>query len=94
LFVVFNSIVASANGVKVQYRVGDAAPATEQWISSQDNRAFGLWKSKLAISLIRKLEGAEEFYIRGDGNLGTSEALFKLSGVREAVAPVRKTCGW
>jgi type VI secretion system VasI family protein len=95
IYIGFSTMAGGSDGVRVQYRIGETAPATASWSTSEDFRGYGLWDTKRAIPLIQKLATADEFYVRGEARIaGSSEALFKLTGIADAAKTVREACKW
>lgn len=96
VYVSFDTSVAGSSGdVPVQYRIGDQPVVKASWASSQDHNGYGVWSSAPAIKLIKSMLSSDEFFVRADVRImGSSEALFKLKGIEDAVKPVREACDW
>jgi type VI secretion system protein VasI len=96
LYVAYTDVVdGMEHSIDVQYRIGAAPVRKERWGISQDVQSYGTWQTAATVPFIKSLLSADEFYVRGDaGSMGTSEALFKLSGIDGAIAPVRAACHW
>lgn len=96
LTVVFSSTVgAGIRPIKVDYRIGSSKPVTTAWDVSQDRKAYGPWDKPVTIPIVKEMMNSDELFVRGnDEHYGTTEALFKLAGLAEAVKPIRETCKW
>lgn len=96
LHIDFKSDVAyGLKPVSVQYRVGSNKPQVADWSASQDHEAYGPFSGPSTIPLIKQMLDADEFYVRGsDSVIGTSDALFKIEGIAEAIKPIRAACKW
>ncbi|WP_409565774.1 type VI secretion system-associated protein TagO [Methylobacterium sp. E-045] len=96
LYVDFRSAIGYIDRTfSAQYRVGDNKPVSAKWSISQDHNAFGPFESPSTVPLVKALMQADDFYVRGDDAVGgTSDALFKVEGLSEAVKPLRAGCNW
>ena len=96
IFVSFDLPVTGAeDSVPVQYRIGASAPTKGVWSRSEDETSFGSWKTAATASLVNQLEPAADFFVRGTGSNGrTSEALFKLDGIKAAAKSIQEGCPW
>jgi len=96
IFVSFDlPITGSDDAVPVQYRIGTNAPSKGVWSRSEDATSFGSWKTAATASLVNQLEPAADFFVRATGSNGrTSEALFKLDGIKAAAKSIREGCPW
>jgi type VI secretion system VasI family protein len=96
IFVSFDLPITGADEqVPVQYRIGDSAPAKGVWSRSEDETSFGSWKTATTAALVNQLEPAGDFFVRAHGSNGrTSEALFKLDGIKAAAKSVQEGCPW
>jgi type VI secretion system VasI family protein len=96
IFVSFDLPVTGAEDtVPVQYRIGANAPTKGVWSRSEDETSFGSWKTAATASLVNQLEPAADFFVRASGSNGrTSEALFKLDGIKAAAKSVQEGCPW
>ncbi len=92
-FVAFNHLVAN-DTVLVQFRIGNGPVVRANWSASQDARAYGPWDSQVARKLFKDMLSSDELVIRGDTKIySSSEALFKISGLKKAVEPHKDACG-
>jgi hypothetical protein len=96
LFVSFDlPVTGSEDGVPVLFRIGANAPAKGVWSRSEDETSFGSWKTTTTAPLINQLAPAGELFVRASGSNGrTSEALFKLDGIRAATTAIQEGCQW
>jgi type VI secretion system VasI family protein len=96
IFVSFDlPVTGSEDVVPVQYRIGSNAPTKGVWSRSEDQTSFGSWKTTTTASLVNQLEQATDFFVRATGSNGrTSEALFKLDGIKAAAKSIREGCAW
>jgi type VI secretion system VasI family protein len=96
VFVSFDlAVTGSDDAIPVQYRIGTNAPTKGAWSRSEDQTSFGSWQTATTASLVNQLEPAADFFVRATGSNGrTSEALFKLDGIKAAAKAVREGCPW
>lgn len=80
----------------VSYRIDKQdAVKNRRWISAEDNTGVGLWKSVESVPFLKKISEGQEFFIRVEETVfGTTEATFNLSGLKEALRPIREACHW
>jgi hypothetical protein len=96
LFVSFDlPVTGSEDAVPVQYRIGASAPTKGIWSRSEDETSFGSWKTATTALLVNQLGLAADLFVRASGSNGrTSEALFKLDGIKAATRAVQEGCPW
>jgi type VI secretion system VasI family protein len=96
IFVSFDlPVTGSEDAVPVQYRIGTSAPTKGVWSRSEDATSFGSWKTAATASLVNQLAPAADFFVRATGSNGrTSEALFKLDGIKAAAKSIQEGCPW
>jgi hypothetical protein len=96
LFVSFDlAVTGSEDAVPVQYRIGASAPTKGIWSRSEDQTSFGAWKTATTAPLVNQLGLAADLFVRASGSNGrTSEALFKLDGIKAATRAVQEGCPW
>jgi type VI secretion system VasI family protein len=96
IFVSFDlPVTGSEDAVPVQYRIGSNAPTKGVWSRSEDETSFGSWKTTTTASLVNQLAPATDFFVRATGSNGrTSEALFKLDGIKAAAKSIQEGCPW
>lgn len=80
---------------QVEYRFDDKPAGKRNFDVSTDNRALGLWSGKRSIGVIKKMIGSEKALFRftpyGESPV---TARFTVSGLEEAIKPLRKECNW
>jgi type VI secretion system protein VasI len=79
----------------VEYRIDDRPAGKKGFTESTNNKALGLWNGSKAIPFIKKLLGKERLLVRFTPyaqNPMTAE--FNVSGIDEAIKPLRKACNW
>lgn len=80
---------------EVDFRIDTQKAFSQQMQKSNSNDALGHWRGKEAIPLAKRLFGGEKLLVRFTPyaeNAKTAE--FNISGLEEAVKPLRKSCGW
>ncbi|AUQ93844.1 type VI secretion-associated protein, family (plasmid) [Phaeobacter inhibens] len=88
-----------ASGVRgygqVEYRFGEKPASVREFDASTNNSALGLWSGSKAIPFIKAMEGSDRAIFRFTP-YGQSKvvARFDITGIKEAIAPLRKECGW
>jgi type VI secretion system VasI family protein len=78
---------------KTTVRIGAQKAAPVRWSSSQDGNAVGLWSSKAAIDLIKKITSEKTLFVRLEG-ARSYDFFFELEGIESAIGHVRKACKW
>jgi len=82
-------LVFSAWGVTHE-RIGSLKPFTE----STDHKALGL-SGASSIAFIKEMFGAQRLFIRATPfNESAVTGEFNISGLDDAIKPLRKACGW
>ncbi|HWX62335.1 type VI secretion system-associated protein TagO [Bradyrhizobium sp.] len=96
IFVSFDlPVTGSEDAVPVLYRIGTNAPTKGVWSRSEDETSFGSWQTSTTAQLVNQLEPATDFFVRAAGSNGrTSEALFKLDGIKAAAKSIQEGCPW
>lgn len=95
MFYVPQTLVAGHRN-DVIYRF-DARPPTktQSWEHSTDNAAVGIWSSAPAQAFIRRAMESKKLLFRTETTVfGITEAEFDLTGLGEAIKPVREACKW
>ncbi len=84
-----------SNYGRVDFRI-DAEPAGRMNMQeSTTNTALGLWRGREAIPFIRRLLGKDKLLVRFiPFNQNPQEFTFDISGLDEAIAPLREECNW
>ena len=88
--------MSSVNGRgTVRYRIDDMPAGKLRFLESNDNSALGLWRGAAAIPFIRQMLGRDRLYIEA---LPFSESMvraeFPITGLEEAIQPLRNACHW
>lgn len=80
---------------EILYRIDSAPAHTESWEIPSDKQAAGLWSSAEAIAFIKKLFGADQMVMEVTPYADRSlKSVFEVAGLKQAIAPLRKACGW
>lgn len=79
----------------LRYRIGDQKPDGDFWDVSTNFESAGLWSGGEAIPFIKSLFGEDRLLVEVTPH-GESpvSAEFNISGVEDAVADIRRYCGW
>jgi len=80
----------------IEYRI-DKSPIVWRLYTqeSTDNMALGLWRGRAAIPFIKSLLGHETLLVRATPfNESPVTLTYDISGIDNAIAPLRKTCRW
>ena len=81
--------------VRIEYRIGSGAVLAGDVTVAPDHRRFGVWERDRAIGFIKALYGEPQLRLRVTPAAGEKlTAAFDLSGLEDAVAPLREACGW
>jgi type VI secretion system protein VasI len=99
LYIIFGgAFMASSeydNYGDVTYRVDDRPAVKKGFNNSTDNQALGLWSGGVAIPMIKQLFGGTKLVVRAvPYNESQVELEFPISGLEDAVKPLRETCKW
>lgn len=80
---------------RVTYRI-DSDPAQHRsFTSSTDSQALGLWSGGNSIPFIRQMFGADNVLVQITPFSESSITVdFPVSGLEEAIAPLREACNW
>lgn len=80
---------------KVTYRVDKTEAQAKSFRESSDNSALGLWNGGQSIPFIKALFGKSALLLQVTPFSESAEiAEFNISGIEDAVAPLRESCGW
>ncbi|AMO78045.1 hypothetical protein PcP3B5_46530 [Pseudomonas citronellolis] len=95
-FIYAGNFLSSIQGYgEVTYRVDDQKPVTREFEESTDNKALGLWNGGTAIPFIKRLFGKNLLTVRiTPFNESPVTTQFQISGLEEAIKPLRAACGW
>ncbi len=79
----------------VTYRVDDQKARTVGFTESTNNRSLGLWRGGRSIPEIKRLFGGKTLIARMTPYSENSfTATFNITGLEEAIGPLRKACHW
>lgn len=85
---------ATENG-RISYLIDNGPAQNMTFKESDDGHALGLWTGKSAISFANSLFGANFLVVFTTPNSSNQiESKFTISGLEEAVGPLRKACHW
>ena len=80
---------------RVTYRLDTGKAQTRNFRESNNNMALGLWSSGQAIPFIKRMLGHDRLIVRATPfSDSTVTAEYRISGLAEAVAPLREACNW
>jgi predicted dehydrogenase len=79
--------------IDVDTRIGDGEVTREPWFNSGQATSFGGAESEFIESIFGETELALRVDLARRG-LGEADAVFDITGIENAVANVRETCGW
>ncbi len=79
----------------VDYRLDKGKASVWPMSESTSNQHLGLWSGSSSIPQIKKMLGKEELVIRATPfGENPVELTFDVSGLDEAIKPLREECGW
>jgi type VI secretion system protein VasI len=79
----------------VEYRIDDNPASKRGFDESTNNRSLGLWNGGSSIPFLKSLFGAQELLVRFTPfNESPVTAKFNISGLEDAIAPLRESCHW
>ena len=88
------SLVANKE-VDVEYRIGSAGPQKVRWDAAQGDHGYGPFNRPDALKMIRSMIDQPDLFLKGDTHIyGTSDAMFDITGLKAAIEPHRKACGF
>lgn len=95
-FVLGDNFLADTEGYgRVTYRLDSQKPKTASMDASTDNKALGLWSGGVAIPFIKGIYGRDAMTVRiTPYNESPVTVTFPVSGLEEAITPLRKACRW
>ncbi len=77
------------------FRIDSQPAQTRTFPISTDHKTLGYFSGKKAIPFIKSLFGANELLLRVTPyGKEPAQVTFNLSGIEQAVKPLRKACGW
>jgi type VI secretion system protein VasI len=79
----------------ITYRLDNDKARTVGGDASTDSRALGLWSGGKAIPMIKQMYGKNQMIVRMmPYSQSAFTATFDITGVEDAVQPLRAACGW
>lgn len=79
----------------VTYRLDDEKAKTASMVESTNNRSLGLWGGGKSIPVIKQMFGKSRMVVRATPYGESSfTATFDVSGLEEAIRPMREACHW
>lgn len=95
-FILGDHFLAEIQGYgEVTYRLDAQKPKTTSMSESTDNKALGHWSGGAAIPFIKGIFGHDAMVVRiTPFNESPITVTFPVSGLEEAVSPLRKACRW
>jgi len=79
----------------VTYRIDKQAAQNKNFTVSTDNKALGLWSGGTAIPFIKSLLDGQRLYVEATPFSDNAVSDFlPISGLKDAISPLRKSCGW
>ncbi|MBO9453246.1 hypothetical protein J7426_23495 [Tropicibacter sp. R16_0] len=80
---------------RVEYRIDDNKTNSRNFDESTNNRSLGLWNGRSSIPVIKQMLTADTFLTRFTPfGSNPQTAKFVISGLDEAIEPLRKACKW
>ncbi|WP_298958430.1 type VI secretion system-associated protein TagO [uncultured Roseibium sp.] len=87
--------MSDLNHSKIEYRIDKQKPASRRFRESNNHEALGLWSGASAIPFIKSLFGSETLLIRATPHIESAvTGHFQISGLEEAIKPLREACNW
>ena len=79
----------------ITYRLDDSSANTTGFEASTNNRALGLWSGRKAIPFVKAMFGRNQMLMRVTPYSESAHtATFDISGLEDAIAPLREACHW
>ncbi|MBC6442251.1 MAG: hypothetical protein GDA53_03840 [Rhodobacteraceae bacterium] len=78
----------------ITYRIDKEKARTRKFEESNNNKSLGLWSGS-GIGFLKSLFDHDKLFIRATPyNENVVETTFNITGLREAIKPLRKACNW
>jgi type VI secretion system VasI family protein len=88
-------IISINEKVRVDYRIGDNQPVSTVWDLGGGYKILFAPSGSQSVDLIKKMEAANDFYIRVTPERGDTVAFsFDLDGLKGVLAPLKVACEW
>jgi type VI secretion system protein VasI len=79
----------------IDMRIDDNPAFKLAFSTSTNNRALGLWNNAYATVTIKRLIGADQLLMRFTPYAENAQTVtFPISGLEEAITPLREACNW
>lgn len=79
----------------IQYRIDSEPARTVSGDESTNNRALGLWNGGASIPVIEQMFGKSQLIAKMTPfSENPFTATFDITGIEEAITPLREACGW
>lgn len=80
---------------RVTYRLDADSAKNRNFQESNNNMALGLWNGGQSIPFIKEMLGRERMFVRATPfSDSTVSAEYNISGLDEAIKPLREACNW
>lgn len=81
--------------IELTIRIDKDPAYSRDWSISTDGNAAGLWNGGNSIPFIQSLFGRDQLLVRLTPYAESAvTAIFPISGLEQAIEPLRKACGW
>lgn len=79
----------------IEYRVDDKKSKKRDFNASTNNKSLGLWSGGQSIPMIKEMFGGNDILMRFTPYGESPESVkFKITGIDEAIKPLRDACHW
>ncbi|MCW1932638.1 type VI secretion protein [Pararhodobacter zhoushanensis] len=80
---------------RVDVRIDQRTARQVSMRESSDNSALGLWRGNTAIPFVRDLFGGDQLFLRATPfNDSRIDMIFPITGLEQAISPLRQACNW
>ena len=87
--------IVDGGTIPVTYRIDEDEPKTVAIKVSDDFRSIASWDSDRAVRVLKTLIGKKTFAVEVSAlSQGPVRAVFDMTGMEKAIAPLRKACNW
>lgn len=86
----------NSGGGRVDIRLDNDKASSQNWTTSNDNKALGLWSYRQgSIKLIKGMFGKSKMLAQARPfSESIVIAQFPIAGIQEAIKPLQKACNW
>ncbi len=82
-------------GGEITYRIDVLPAAKARFLESNNNEHLGLWSGATAVPFIKKMFSHDNILIRATPFSDSSVTMeFPITGIEDAIAPLRDACHW